>query len=290
MSPFRHRVATGQPREPLTGVFPAPVFYQGILGPGSPASQRRVDSASWRGERGYTGDSHLSFITLPKPAQPAIARAAAHGPALRAPSDPRIDTSQARIDRPVDKRRASHPLPFPRFLHNGASRVRFHAGQFSASFDCGPTLVANPEHLEFLKQGVEAGTHGGSEEPVLQISAARTSAARTSTCYLSGAPCEADLTGRTLALGNANLRQGGPRRGGPSRNANLKRADAQLREPQRGDLCERCRTSSRRTSWRRTSACERRRGPHGRTSAEPTSAGRTSRGPSCWRRISLALI
>ena len=36
---------------------------------------------------------------------------------------------QARIDRPVDKRRASHPLPLPRLQSQGASRVRFHAGR-----------------------------------------------------------------------------------------------------------------------------------------------------------------
>jgi hypothetical protein len=43
--------------------------------------------------------------------------------------DPRHSKPQARIDRPVDKLRASHPLPLPRFLPKGASRVRFHAGR-----------------------------------------------------------------------------------------------------------------------------------------------------------------
>jgi uncharacterized protein YjbI with pentapeptide repeats len=59
--------------------------------------------------------------------------------------------------------------PLPRFLPKGASRVRFHAGPTEAVgvqvIECGPKLVANPEHLALLQQGVGVWNKWRKKEP-----------------------------------------------------------------------------------------------------------------------------
>jgi hypothetical protein len=119
-----------------------------------PASRRHHDrrrsaaSASSRSVKLASGESAFSVIarsaaSVHSPADPAKAHGrfqarcrvlvGVFGAARRVePLRRRIaralwplhNTSQARIDWPVDKRRASHSLQLPRFLPKGASRVR----------------------------------------------------------------------------------------------------------------------------------------------------------------------
>ena len=120
----------------------------------------------------------------------------------------------ARIDRPVDKRRASHPLPLPRVPSQGASKGALsHAGQL---VDCGPKLVANPEHLALIRRGVEVWNAWRTKEPSFQT--------------FGGGP-----------------QQGGPQGGGP------RQSRPQWRGPPWGKPQSK-HTSARRTSMGRTFA------------------------------------
>ena len=86
--------------------------------------------------------------------------------------------------------------------------MRFHAGQ---AIDCGPTLVANPERLEVLKQGVEVWNPWRVKEPLV---APDLSGTNLNNAYL----CEADLTGADLGTRTSGARTSPGR---SSRNANL---------------------------------------------------------------------
>jgi hypothetical protein len=110
------------------------------------ARRRRGQASTTQAPR--LRSSQGRFILSPLPAAPAfssLARATGLGQDLAAPkrrkaagspASARIartlwhlhNTCQARIDRPVDKRGASHTLSLPRLQSQGASRVRFHAG------------------------------------------------------------------------------------------------------------------------------------------------------------------
>ncbi len=149
--------------------------------------------------------------------------------------------------------------------------------------------MANPEHLEILKQGVKQWNKWREEHPerASRTSAGRTSAGRTSLANLSGANLsganlseadlsradlsganlrEANLSGADLSgadLSGANLRQrspcGRPQRGEPTRNlranlyGDLERQPHRGR-PHRGESPSDARTFAGRTSVGRTSA------------------------------------
>jgi uncharacterized protein YjbI with pentapeptide repeats len=92
---------------------------------------------------------------------------------LRYGKSARIVQNQARIDRPVDKRRASHPLPLPRFCPQRCEQGALsHADPTMLArahvVDCRPNLVANPEHLELLRQGVDLWNAWRAKEPSVE--------------------------------------------------------------------------------------------------------------------------
>ena len=88
-------------------------------------------------------------------------------------------TPQARIDRPVDKRRASHPLPLPRFLPKVRARCASHAARV---VDCGPKPRGRPQRISNSSgKASTAGMRGGRKNrQLLQIFTGRSSVRRTS--------------------------------------------------------------------------------------------------------------
>ena len=84
------------------------------------------------------------------------------------------------------------PAPASALPLKGASRVRFHAGPTLSVrrqvIECGPKLVADPEHLKILHQGVEVWNAWRAKEPLVAPD-------------LSGA----DLSGSTLMETNLSF-------------------------------------------------------------------------------------
>ena len=80
-------------------------------GPGRPHVQRDLRRPAGKAPQPpeYPAPCHACARAM------AYCEGPASAPALRARIWPLHSTPQARIDRPVDKRRASHPLPLPRF-------------------------------------------------------------------------------------------------------------------------------------------------------------------------------
>jgi uncharacterized protein YjbI with pentapeptide repeats len=99
--------------------------------------------------------------------------------------------------------------------------VRFHAGQV---VDCGSKLVANPEHLALLQQGVDVWNAWRAKEPSVRpdLSSSDLTEAHLSGANLTGA----DLNGADLSeadLSEANLREVNLK-GAKLQDANLERA------------------------------------------------------------------
>jgi hypothetical protein len=125
------------------------------------------------------------------------------------------------------------------FHPKGASRVRFHAGPTLPVrvqvVECGPKLVADAEHLELLRQGVEVWNAWRATERSTRpdLSGADLSNSDLSAANLSNASLqEANLTGVNLEKANliaaylykANLRAA-CLRGADLRGVNLVRTD-----------------------------------------------------------------
>ena len=156
---------------------------------------------------------------------------------------------QARIDRPVDKRRASHPLPLPRVPSQGASRVRFHAGPTPPvrvqMLECGPKLVANPEHLALLQQGIDPWNAWRAKRAFCSSRPQRGEPLRGEPQRgepLRSEPQQGEPQQGEPHLGEPHLgepQRGEPLRGGPQRGAprpgQPQRGEPQRREPQRGE-------------------------------------------------------